>query len=180
MTPAACGASVHTKWFFLVSIVGPARSPRLIGRSRVEIVGDDQPSQPYHAAAQAGLGAADAAVLVRRWEEAAIHLAAAGLESAVRDAAAAGHDMCALALAGEVRPLPDIATILRAHTLMHKAEGQLSLGAVAAAGELVGLRVVHAGDTTAGDVVAQLGRTAGAPWTADQKRAAAAAIVALR
>ncbi len=66
------------------------------------------------------------------------------------------------------------------HPLPHAADGQLSHDAVAAAAEMDGLRVTHVAPEQAANAattteIASIGRMAGPPWAADQRRNAAAA-----
>jgi hypothetical protein len=122
--------------------------------------------------------------LVRRWLDGATANARDGLRKVASAAVWAGGELHACALFGQPRPLPSLERILSSHPLLHAAEGQLSRDAVAAAAEMEGLRVAHIAPEQAADVaittaIATSGRTAGPPWAADQRHAAAAAWLAL-
>jgi hypothetical protein len=183
VSEAALGIAIHSAWVATVTVAGSRRSPVFVARARIQLVGDGLPDQAYHQAAETGLSLAEAEALVARWADAAQARARAGMEDARRAAAAAGHELESCGMAAAPRGLPPLASILRSHPLLHAGEGQLALAAVADAAGDLGLRVLHR-DGAAGldeyrDQLAALGRRAGPPWAADQKKAAAAAIDAL-
>ena len=92
------------------------------------------------------------------------------------------------------RPLPELAKILRAHPLIHTAEGEFFREALACASENCSLAVVRVKEReawergavafgiTSADLhrrMGELGRSLGPPWRADEKLAALAAWLAL-
>ncbi|HLK44187.1 MAG TPA: hypothetical protein VKV34_12660, partial [Thermoleophilia bacterium] len=180
---AAVGIAVHSAWVAAITLAGTRQSPTFVARARIQLAGDGLPDQAYHAAAETGLTLEEAEALIERWANAARAQARAGLKEAQHLAAAAGDQLESCAIAAIPRDLPPLASILRSHPLLHAGEGQLALSSIAEAAGALGLRVVHA-DRAAGfngvrDQLAALGRQAGPPWAADQKKAAAAAIDAL-
>jgi hypothetical protein len=186
--PAAIGIAVHSAWVATITVSSGPDGPAFVGRGRIDLVGDGLPAQAYHQAAESGLGPDEAAHLIESWSVSARAAARRHLEEAARLSEADGGPLTTCAFGAVPRDLPPLRSILRSHPLLHAAEGQLALGAVADAAAGLGLRVVHAdaaavaGPDTAAAVaaaVAALGRSAGRPWAADQKKAAAAALVAL-
>jgi hypothetical protein len=177
------GVALHSAWVAAVTVTGPPQRPVFVDRFRIELVGAGLPEQAFHAAAESGLTLAQAEDLLARWAAAAELRARAGLEEAMTRAAAGGHELRSCALVGAPRELPPLASVLRSHPLLHAGEGQLALRAVADAAAGLGLRVLHR-DGRAGldeyqERLGVLGRQAGPPWAADQKKAAAAALEAL-
>jgi hypothetical protein len=173
-------------------------SPRVVGRSRVDIA---DPSirgskQPYHAAEP--MPVAEAAKYLARCERASLRLAKTALAASIGELAALSGGAveprrCAILLASG-RPLPELAKVLASHALIHTADGEHFREAFAAAARECGLDVVRIRER---DVTAELAgrletspaalerrvagwrRELGPPWTADQKLAALAAWAAL-
>jgi hypothetical protein len=101
---------------------------------------------------------------------------------------------CALLLAAG-RSLPPLADILKSHSLIHTAEGEFFREAFRRASERLEIPVIgyrerdleeHACELFGAEAgglierIAKLGKSAGPPWTADQKNAALAALLVLR
>lgn len=189
----AVGVADHSGWAVLVAVAAIGGVPAVVDRRRVEVVDGDLPRQPYHAAV--GLEVPAATELVRRVERSALARTTAVLEELATDLAPA-HTVAALALRAEAaRPIPpDVAAVLKVHSAMHAAEGELYREAFAAAAEGLGLDVVRAGRAGAGaeaaaatgvaserleEFVAGLRRSLGPPWQADHRRATTGAIAAL-
>jgi hypothetical protein len=125
-----------------------------------------------------------------RCERAARALAAEGLDGAIAALAPelARPSRCGILVASG-RPLPELARILASHALIHTADGEHFRAALAEAAAGCGLEVLRVPER---DVVADLAKKArttpeniqervaswrrklGAPWTTDQKLAAAA------
>lgn len=181
---AAIGVVLHSDGAVVVVLAGPQEAPLLVHRGRIALVGDGLPSQAYHAAVESQLDPVEASSLVERCADAAQATARRQLGGLLDEVRAAGHDPRTCRLVGEVRTLPPLDAILRSHPMLHTAEGQLARRALAEAAASLGLRVDHlsaATVATLGDpaVLRHLGRAAGAPWGADQKQAARAALAAL-
>lgn len=193
---AALGFRVHTGWAALVAAAGPASSPAILRRERVEMIAGHDPGAPpfvYHAAAK--LAPAAAARLVRDAQAQARQGARAALATAIAELRQAGCDVVACGIIVGNRAVPSqLAAILAAHPLMHAAEGELFRQAIASASEACGVPVtpVPAGELYArgaralgaapGSVAARLvavGRDAGRPWAQDQKESLLVALVAL-
>jgi hypothetical protein len=180
---AALGVWPRSSSAVLVAVGGPPERPRLLVRQHIDLVGEDLPEQAYHAAA--GLNLAEAETLIERWARSAVDHAASGIAD-VRQAAAEAH--CRLevvSIVAEVRDLPALAVILRAHPLLHKAEGQLSRECIAEATQAAGLAVHYVSqrspqDSSIAERAADLGLAAGPPWRKEHKLAAGAALMALR
>jgi hypothetical protein len=181
---AALGIWPRSSSAVLVAVSGPLDRPRLLVRQHIDLVGEDLPAQAYHAAA--GLNLAEAEALIERWARSAVDRAASGIAD-VRQAAAEAHCRLELvSIVAEVRDLPALAVILRAHPLLHKAEGQLSRESIAEAAQAAGLAVHYVsprspqGGPNIAERLAEFGRAAGSPWRKEHKLAAGAALMALR
>jgi hypothetical protein len=186
---AAVGFSTHSGW--AVAIVAGLDGDghlRVADRRRVELIDGALPRQAYHAAKALPPGQADA--LVERVER-AITARAVDVLSEMRTGPV---PIVAVAVVGEPREIPDVATVLASHARMHACEGeQYRRAIVEAAGEL-GLATHRAGPAAlAGLVAAELGwapgraerelaavrAELGPPWQQDHKHAALAALLAL-
>ena len=191
---AAIGLRAHSGWAVLVALGGPASAPVVVDRRRLTLCDDSFPRQPYHAAEN--LPAAKAEALVSRSLETAHRLTREALAGAVRDRRAAGQEVAGAGLLlGSGRPLPtELAAILRAHPLIHTAEGvmyreALRLGCERAGVAVVGLRereiearaakLLKMAADALGARVTALGKPLGSPWTQDEKLAALAAWLVL-
>jgi len=178
----ALGVFPRSSSAVFVALSGPPEDPQLLVRRHIGLVGEGLPEQAYHAAA--GLELAEAESLIERWTHSAVDHAASGVAD-VRQAAADAHcHLDVVSIVAEVRDLPALAVILRAHPLLHKAEGQLSRETIAEAAQAAGLAVHYVSprspqDPNIAERVAELGRAAGPPWRKEHKLAAGAALMAL-
>ena len=190
MIEAAIGLRPHTGWTALV-VIGRAPSV-LLDRRRLELLDPSDPAQLYHAAAERDLD--DAARLVAQTAAAVDALAARTLRNVLAEQRARGRNVVACGLIGTLRTTPALAATLASHARIHAAEGDLFRNALTAAAKLAGLPVktvpekdvaaatAHALGITPSSLqrhVAEIGHIAGAPWRADQKLAAMAAMLAL-
>jgi hypothetical protein len=159
---AAIGFSVHTGWAAAVVL---GAGPQILARLRIELADEDHDARfVYHAAAERGR----AEERIRRAEQTARERADVGLRDVVIH-----HTVVVAALPAPKRRLPDLATILAAHPLLHAAEGELYRRAIADACAALGLALV-----TPSPRAPAVGKV-GAPWGKDQKDAAALAWAAL-
>jgi hypothetical protein len=195
MQPAVAAFRMHSGWGALVVIAGSGASPELIERRRITIIDPAVigTKQPYHFAENLSL--TDAESHLRKCADASEDLAL----KAVRETQTAlrnnGYDVIAAAmLLASARALPPLANILRAHPLIHTAEGEFFRKAVQQAcqrsglactgfreSELDQLAKLEFGPNTQRHLrkIEELGRLAGPPWTQDYKRAALAAWILL-
>jgi hypothetical protein len=192
MTPlerAAVGFSTHTGWAAAVVLAGTAERPRVVFRSRIELLeGTDR--FVFHRAAELDLAAAER--LVQHAEEVSRRKAREGLRALLDPAQV--RLVAAGIVGGNARVPSDLAAVLRSHALVHAAEGELFRGALAFASEEAGLKVtavpsqkLHARAAAAlglpeADLaarIADLRRGLGPPWGKDQKDGAAVAWLAL-
>jgi hypothetical protein len=185
---AAVGFSPHSGWAAMVVIGGSMSAPALLARQRVALIDGHDPlaKQPYHT------------VEFMCIEEATGRLdgylsAATGMahDSMLAQSAALEERGFALRSAGIVessgRKTASLSSILASHTLIHGADGDHFRNALAGAAETLRLRVhrIRARDIESFaaerlrqsvsrllGVVNDLGRGAGPPWGADQKKAA--------
>ena len=195
MAEAALGFSVHTGWAAAVAIAGPPSAPRVLDRTRIALTGSTEQDLrfAYHVAAKLDAGAAE------RW----IATARARAEELARDALATlvsrltaqgDRPVAAALLVKGGRALPGLPEILRSHTLIHSAEGELFRQVLREASTASGLRLeaVDRKDLPGRAAeamgvrrdalqrrLAALGKALGPPWAQDQKDAVLAAVVAL-
>ena len=194
MSDALLGFRVHTGWATAVALTASGPAPQVVDRRRLALVEktDHDSVFVYHAAAELDVVAADAYVATAR------NIAGSSAEREIgqllSDLAAAGYTVCSAGLplsAG--RALPSLGDILRSHTLLHAAEGELFRRALAAACATHGLRVTGVPPKELYQQAArvsglrldrmrrritELGGGIGPPWGVDQKEAALAALIA--
>jgi hypothetical protein len=193
--PAALGMRAHSGWAAMVAIAGLANQPCLVDRRRVGLVeaGNQETTQPYHAAAKLDLKKAEEFVHV--YAERARAMAIESVSARIADLGRRGYRVvgCGVLLSSG-RLTGDLAQTLASHALIHTAEGHLFRSALVWAGEHCGLTVTAVKErdllTTAesklgipvGEFQAQLaemGRAAGPPWRQDEKCSALVAWMAL-
>jgi hypothetical protein len=192
---AAIGLRAHSGWAALVSVIGPAQSPTVISRRRI-VTADPSfrgSKQPYHFVESMSLS--EASEIVAHCWKSSLELAAEELASEKKRLAANGFDarICAV-LQGRVTELPPLEKILKAHPLLHTAEGVMFRQVLVMAAEACGMIVVQVleksiearaikelGLPAAAFLprLTEMGRGLGSPWTLDQKYATAAAWLAL-
>ncbi len=193
---AALGFAVHTGRATCVAVSHDGGRVTVLVRRRIALLpqGDAIPRFVYHDAAL--LAHAAAAELVGKAEAAARACAEAAIAAICEELGAREVAIAACGVivgATPLAPEPSLDAILRAHPLIHAAEGRLFQHAVAGAAAARGLRVVTMRErdawTSAAHVlrrepdvarreIAALRATLGPPWTADEKNATAAALSA--
>jgi hypothetical protein len=199
MTDAALGFADHSGWAIAVALVRAGDWFEVAARERLEVLEPGWtlpsafalPRQPYHAVAEQGV---DRDVIRQTIES-----AADGSEAAIRRLCETlerlGHELRSAGVPVGTSPLPhSLDAILRSHTLLHAAEGELFREALAEGAARCGVAVVRiprreiAGlaarelDMDLGELEGRLvamGKALGPPWTADHRLAAAAAIYVL-
>jgi len=198
-TSAALGFSVHTGWAALVAVSRSGASLTVLDRRRVQMIpGVDRPpfERPpfvFHAARELPLDEAER--LVAATEEKARDKAREAIGEALEGLRGAGQSVAgSVVITAKDPPPQSLESVLRSHSSIHAAEGALYRAAVRRACEELGLpvlqvgghelvmRAAHALGLPASEVppyLARVGRTAGPPWTADQKAASLAAVLAL-
>ena len=185
---AAVGFKLHTGWGALVAVAGAPGDIRILLRRRLDLMppGGTTPRFVYHDAAE--LPAAEAAGLVERAAGACQAAAHAALQPVLKELRSLDVRIGGAGIPTGSTTLPaSLAAILGSHALIHAAEGILFQQAVMAACEGHGLKVIC---TRERELWSKLGggvrkeldglrKSLGPPWGADQKTAAAAALVAL-
>ena len=191
--PAALGMKARTGRAIFVVLAGTRDSPLLVERTEVKLLPEGA-FAPYHAAENLEPVAARASV--KRDIAAARRLAEKAIRDAGKRAEKTGHPLAAAGLLVGNR-IPEWTTdeIIAVHVRMHMAEGVLFRDVLEAGAKACDLPLSTLADKTALDdaarrlgitrtrldaLLAALGKSAGAPWGAHQKEAAAAALVALR
>jgi hypothetical protein len=195
MQRAALGFHMHSGWGVLVAVSGEAHSVELLDRRRI-VVADPEVRgaiQPYHFAAQ--LEPPEQEKHLAHCAASSSRLAATAIAEVVKELNARHYGVVGAAiLLASGRALPPLAKILAAHPLIHTAEGEFFRQAARSACE--GLRipvttipvrelearakVAFANRAARVQLsIANLGRSAGPPWTSDHKTAALAAALLL-
>ncbi len=191
MKPATIGFRDHSGWAIAVVLGGTAEAPEILARERITLIPAQLPRQPYHAVAEQGAPRS----VIAEVEAAALAGAAGALGRLREQLAGDGYELTAVSVAAGTHAIPaSLDAILRSHTLLHSAEGQLFREALAEAGAAAGLRVVRfvqrevfslAGAPLGMDASAMearltlLGKPLGPPWQKDHKEAVAAALLAV-
>jgi hypothetical protein len=189
-TPATLGFTVRIGRAVVVALRGPWDAPEILGKTRIDVATTFEEGAVFHMAQELPLEQTRA--LVRESERRFTERARAALVDFTKGL---GVKVKAAALvAPEPKVLPPIEAILKAHPLVHAAEGELYRRVFIEAGGAVGARPTRVPpDALAGKVgkaagitparvaarLAELGKTSGRPWAADHKRAALAAWLVL-
>ena len=186
--PAAIGAAVHSGWAVIVAMGNTATDPRVLLRSRIELIDEQHPEskQPYHAVESLAL--AEARRRLDAFEASARGKAQSALDAIDRTLLQQDYRMRSVGiLDSSGRAADNLAAILSSHALIHTADGNHFRAAIAAAAELRGLQVtrlaakalephVRTKLSLSADTIARMqtafGKQLGAPWGADQKQAA--------
>jgi hypothetical protein len=192
--PAALGFRMHSGWGMLVAVSAHPNLVEVMVRKRI-VTADPSiagANQPYHYAANLKLLEAAERYLAK-CATVSESLAFAAIGEVVRELEERDYRVVGSALllaAG--RPLPSLANILAAHSLIHTAEGEFFRNAVQKACERSKISVARIREreldgvvkTTFGDRasrlehrIASLGHSIGPPWTKDHKLATLAAAV---
>jgi hypothetical protein len=195
MKAAAVGLRVHSGWTSLVVVAFEKGKPAVLTRQRPHLVQTFSYAfrQPYHTAE--GMSLHEAEDFLGRQRSEARRLAGKALEAVQRDAAQQGYKVTRAALlTASGRPLPELAKILAAHSLIHAADGEFFREALLHACRAQRLAVTVIKDRellAAGGArfkrrpaalakqLAELGKPVGPPWSQDEKFATLAAWLAL-
>jgi hypothetical protein len=185
---AAIGFSVHSGWAAMGVIGGSAATPSLLDRSRVVLIDerDRDSKQPYHAVEF--LCIEEATGRLDGYLSTAINLARVSIQAQSEALKRLGVELrCVGILESSSRKQVLLSSILASHALIHAADGDHFRNALCAAAEQLRLHVyrvpgrtldTHAAERLRKPLdrllqrVNELGRGAGPPWGADQKKAA--------
>jgi hypothetical protein len=192
---AAIGFRPHSGWASLIAIAGPVAAPHVIERRRIELA--DRASrgsvQPYHFAEGLELKKAE------RWIEQCLNdserLARDAIQVTADKLRQQGYRVRACGLVrSSARPLPELASVLASHALIHAAEGEMFRDALTRASthhgfSVLGVKERELFDCCTTDLgmaareiesrLAELGRMLGPPWRQDEKFATLVAWLAL-
>ncbi|HKV78403.1 MAG TPA: hypothetical protein VJP02_09700 [Candidatus Sulfotelmatobacter sp.] len=193
---AALGFRLHTGWAALVAIAGTPGKFQVLLRRRIKLLprGDSVPRFVYHKAAELPLS--EAVELVSRAEAASEESARTAMKEVLDHLGSLAVEVKAGGIPCSSRPVPtDLSAVLRAHPMIHTAEGVLFQRAVTSACQVCGLAVISAREREVWRTAASswslteeelrqqvdgLRKSVGAPWGTDQKTATAFALLALR
>jgi hypothetical protein len=192
---AALGCRSHSGWAAVVVVAGPADSPQVIDRRRIEIC---DPSfrgskQPYHTAEP--MAFPDAQAFLDRCTRSTLRLATDALQAAMDHVHAHGYNATRFGITlASGRALPGLKDILASHALIHTAEGEFYRAALMNAARECGLAIMRVKERELYERasahfrmsaqqlerrVTDLGKLLGPPWSQDQKYAALVAWLAL-
>lgn len=195
LPPAALGFRAHSGWAAMVPVAGPIESPEVISRRRIELADPriPRPVQPYHAAQDMELKAAEA--YIGKFTEEARDFATQAVRAAAQELQKEGYHVVSCGIVtGSGRPIPTVEAALASHPLLHTAEGELFRNAIICAAErnhlpvyAVREKIALAGgakklNLSVGRLqsrLSELGRSIGPPWGQDQKLATLVAWLAL-
>jgi hypothetical protein len=195
VSDTALGFRAHSGWAAVVAVAGSPDRPVVLERRRIETADTTVPGsrQPYHAAERLGLDRADA--LIRHCRDSSMRLAERAVRAMVAELEPRGLKVVGAGiLFAAGRPLPDLASILRSHALIHTAEGEFFRDVLVRASEQCSLKVTKVKEREVWDrgtalfqlpaaVLQQriggLGRSLGPPWRQDEKLASLAGWIAL-
>jgi hypothetical protein len=192
---AALGFRVHSGWAAMVAMGGPHAAPIVLARRRVELAdrGIAGSKQLYHAAQQ--MKVPDARAFVEECTAATAAMARTAILNILSELKNESYRFagaCVLLASG--RPLPELASILASHALIHTAEGVFYREALKAACKSCGFEAVGIAERdllsraaktlklSIDDVherISELGKCVGPPWRQDEKFSALAAWVRL-
>jgi hypothetical protein len=202
MKSAAFGVRAHSGWAALVAVAGSIQAPEILDRRRISLVDPSAPSpkvpghgpeQPFHIAKE--LNPEEAAAYLARSAKIASRLAHSALAEVAAALLERGFRIngCGILLASG-RALPALEQILASHPMIHTAEGEFFRNAIREACRGIGIAVTAVRErdllTSASEKLdfpaakikrkmEELRYSAGSPWTADQKKAAVAGLLAL-
>ena len=192
---AALGFRLHTGWAAVVAAAARPNQIEILTRRRIELLPADGsiPRFVYHEAAE--LEAKESAALIKRATAGSRQAARAAVTEIIEWLKRMDIAVGEAGIPGGSTVVPQsLAKILGSHPLIHAAEGALFHSAVTGACEAAGLKAVTVRErevlsrAAAARGIAEprfrrslddLRKTIGPPWTADQKIAAAAALLAL-
>jgi hypothetical protein len=195
MQRAALGFRVHSGWTALVAVSLDGDKPQVLLRRRPQLVSTFtyEFRQPYHTAEKRPR--AEAAEVIAQAESEATKLAGQAIDAAERDLhlVRCKVSSCGLLMASG-RPLPDLASILGSHALIHTADGELFRTAVLNASRSRGVAAYTLRERVLIETASQalslpadkltrrltaLGAGLGPPWSQDEKFSALVAWLAL-
>ena len=188
---AAVGFRTHSGWASLVLAAGRGEAIEILDRRHIALCDSRLPGskEPFHAAEPMPFAQAESHIALCR--ETTDRLA--------RDAVGAARKLCeqmavqlcgVCVIAASGRGLPDLASILASHALIHAAEGEFYRDAVVEAAKAMGITAARLkagdalshlavqmgiGEAAVTNRLTEIGRLAGRPWTADEKLATLAA-----
>lgn len=179
----------------MVAVAGTPGMPVVLERRRIETADTGIPGsrQPYHAAERLGVDRAD--TLIRQCRDSSMRLVERAVSAMIAELEQRGLEVIGAGiLFASGRVLPDLASILRSHALIHAAEGAFFRDVLVRASEQCSLRVTKVKEREvwergmalfqlpAADLqqrIGGLGRSLGPPWRQDEKLASLAAWIAL-
>ena len=193
MDAVALGMKSHIGWAAVVALAGPAGSPTVVAKRRIDVATTFDEGAVYHKSQELPLDAAEA--LIRSSTGRFERLAGEGLRDLISGIRAGGREVVAAGiLSGASKALPPLASIVKSHALVHAAEGELYRQVFRRACEACGIAAISIGardlekraasslETAPAQLVARLaalGKASGKPWAKDQKESALAAWIAL-
>lgn len=182
---AAIGLRLHSGWASAVLMAQESAgsiASGLIARRRIMLCEKPQAKQPYHSAE--GMDLREAEAFIAECRASTIALAMDALKQL--GAEKGGRRLAGIGLtASAARELPALSSILHSHALIHAAEGVFYREALIEAARRMRIKTRAITNRAAPefldgardlrDALERIGKTAGPPWTMDEKYASLAA-----
>jgi len=176
----------HSGWAVAVAVARLGQAPRVVLRKRIELIAEDTPKQPYHAAQSLNLKAAEK--LIGHCKETVQRLAREELGALIRELQSRSFTVTGVGvLLASGRALGTLAQSLASHAAIHTAEGELFRNALIEAAKHWRLPVVPVKERELFDRSAEklgrpvdeirerikeMGAQLGPPWRMDEKLSA--------
>jgi hypothetical protein len=190
-TSCAIGLSVHTGWAACCVVSGDVRSPEILARELIDMLGD-QDRFVFHVAAK--LKPADAERGVTRVREDAVRAATSALDLLVGRMRAQGHSIARCAIVARQGAMPPLEEVVKAHPRIHTAEGVFFRDVLRDAAEshrlatqmfppkeldALAAKAMTIPSAQLAKLLDRAGKGLGPPWGKDQRLASLAAWTAL-
>jgi len=190
-TSCAIGLSVHTGWAACCVVSGDLRTPEILAREIIQMLGD-QDRFVFHLAAK--LKPADAEHGVRRVREDAVRAAKSALDLLAGRMRAQGRSIERCAIVARQGAMPPLEEVLKAHPRIHTAEGVFFRDVVRDAAEshrlptqvfppkdldALAAKALTIPSAQLANLLDRAGKGLGPPWGKDQRMASLAAWTAL-
>jgi hypothetical protein len=196
MKTAAFGFRMHSGWGAFVAVSGDSGSMEIVHRCRLDVIDPSLPGgkQPYHYAAE--LAPDKGEQHISNCFKLSQAMALTGISEALQGLNERQYGVTSAAvLRGSGRDLPSLPAILASHPLIHTAEGEFFRSVVIKACYELRIPVAQIRERELDDLcrsafgrratqmsqkISGMGTILGAPWTADYKAAATAALLILK
>jgi hypothetical protein len=189
--PCAIGLSVHTGWVSCCVVAGDLRTPEILAREIIELLGD-QDRFVFHVAAK--LEPAEAERGIRRVREDGVRAAEKAFDALVDRMRAQGRSVARCAIVARQGAMLPLEEIVKAHPRIHTAEGVFFRDVLRDAAEsrhvatqifppreleALAAKAMTIPKAQLAKLLVRAGRDLGPPWGKDERMASLAAWTAL-